>query len=90
MFFSNVYFTPDLTKNQRKIAYERRVERRLRENKGEQNLKISRGKIITVKKNVNAANENDSVSQGTGAAAIAVAPRGRIKYNEQIFLYIVM
>ena len=77
--FSNVYFTPDLTKNQCKLAFELRVERRLREKKGEQNLKISRGKIITVKKNVNAANENDSVFQGDGAAAIAVAPRGWIK-----------
>ena len=38
-----------------------------------QNLKISRGKIITVKKN-----ENDSVSQGDGAA-VAVAPRVRLK-----------
>ena len=73
--FSNVYFTPDLTKNQRKIAHQLRVERRLREEKGEQNLKISRGKIITVKKNLNAANVNDSVSQGDGVAAIAVAPR---------------
>ena len=71
--FSNVYFTPDLTKNQLKIAYELRVERRLREGKGEQNLKISRGKVITVKKN-----ENDSVSQGDGAA-VGVAPRVRLK-----------
>ena len=55
--FSNVYFTPDLTKNQRKIAYKLRVERRLKEGKGEQTLKISRGKIITVKKN-----ENDCVT----------------------------
>ena len=74
--FSNVYFTPDLTKNQRKIAFELRVERRLREEKGEQNLKISRGKIITVKKNENAANENDSVSRGDGAAAVSSGPSG--------------
>ena len=46
--------------------------------KGGTDLKISRGKIITVKKNVKAANKNDSVSQGDGAAAIAVAPRDRI------------
>ena len=39
--FSNVYFTPDLTKNQRKIAFKLTVERRLREEKGEQNLKIT-------------------------------------------------
>ena len=78
LLVSNVYFTPDLTKNQRKISYKLRVERRLREEKGEQNLKISRGKIITMKKNVIAASGNDSVSQGDGAASIAVAPRGRI------------
>ena len=29
--FSNIYFTPDLTKNQRKQAYELRSERRSRE-----------------------------------------------------------
>ena len=47
--YSNIYFTPDLTKNQRKQAYELRVERRTRENNGETDLKISRGKIVTVK-----------------------------------------
>ena len=44
--FSNVYFTPDLTKNQRKAAYELRMERRSREERGETNLKISIGKIV--------------------------------------------
>ena len=51
--YSNIYFTPDLTKNQRKQAYELRVERRLRENNGERDLKISRGKIVTVGKETN-------------------------------------
>ena len=59
--FSNVYFTPDLTKNQRKVAYELRVERRSREENGEDNLKISRGKIIVVKKNKDV---NGSLSEG--------------------------
>ena len=47
--YSNIYFTPDLTKNQRKQAYDLRVERRSREDNGETDLKISRGKIVTVK-----------------------------------------
>ena len=47
--FGNIYFTPDLTKTQRKKAYELRTERRLREERGERNLKISRGQIIVVK-----------------------------------------
>ena len=46
--FSNIYFTPDLTKNQRKQAYELRSERRSREQNGETNLKISKGKIVHV------------------------------------------
>ena len=64
--FSNVYFTPDLTKNQRKVAYELRVERRSREEKGEDNLKISRGKIIVVKKNKEV---NGSLSEGTALSS---------------------
>ena len=59
--FSNVYFTPDLTKNQRKVAYKLRVERRSREENGEDNLKISRGKIVVVKKNKDV---NGSLSEG--------------------------
>ena len=47
--FSNIYFTPDLTKNQRKQAFDLRSERRKREEKGERNLKISKGKIVVVK-----------------------------------------
>ena len=47
--YSNIYFTPDQTKNQRKQAYDLRVERRSREDNGETDLKISRGKIVTVK-----------------------------------------
>ena len=47
--YTNIYFTPDLTKNQRKQAYELRVERRSREENGETDLKISRGKIVSVK-----------------------------------------
>ena len=47
--YNNIYFTPDLNKNQRKRAYELRVERRPRENKEDTDLKISRGKIVTVK-----------------------------------------
>ena len=44
--FNNIYFTPDMTKIQRK-----RAERRLRGEQGERNLKISRGKIIVMKEN---------------------------------------
>ena len=39
--YNNIYFSPDLTKNQRKQAYELRAERRSREDKGETDLKIS-------------------------------------------------
>ena len=49
--FNNIYFTPDLTKIQRKRAFDLRAERRLREEQGERNLKISRGKIIVMKEN---------------------------------------
>ena len=49
--FSNIYFTQDLTKIQWKRAFDLRAERRLREEKGERNLKISRGKIIVMKEN---------------------------------------
>ena len=45
--FGNIYFTPDLTKTQRKKAYELRTERGLREERGERNLKISRGQMVT-------------------------------------------
>ena len=65
--YSNIYFTPDLTKNQRKQAYELRVERRSRENNGERYLKISRGKIVTVVKETNrdeSRREGLSDSQG--------------------------
>ena len=47
--FNNIYFTPDLTKIQRKRAFDLRAERRLKEEQGEKNLKISRGKIIVMK-----------------------------------------
>ena len=47
--YTNIYFTPDLTKNKRKQAYELRVERRSMEDNGETGLKISRGKIVSVK-----------------------------------------
>ena len=65
--FSNVYFTPDLTKNQRKAAYELRVERRSREAKGESNLKINKGKIV-VKKNGNNV-ESGSFVEGTAGSS---------------------
>ena len=68
--FSNVYFTPDLTKSQRKAAYELRVERRHREENGEENLKISRGKIIVAKKKKNES-ENGFLSEG---AALGSSP----------------
>ena len=45
MIYGNIYFASDLTKNQRKEAFLPRVERRSREEKGETNLKISRGKM---------------------------------------------
>ena len=52
---------PDLTKNQRKRAYDLRTERRAREEKGEQNLKISRGKIITIKENGGGGTASSSI-----------------------------
>ena len=45
--YSNVYFSPDLTRNQRKAASELREERRRRLAQGEENLIIRRGRIIT-------------------------------------------
>ncbi|MEW8548754.1 MAG: hypothetical protein AB2693_35075 [Candidatus Thiodiazotropha sp.] len=42
----DIYITPDLTKNQRDEAYKLRQEKKLREEKGEVNLRIVRGKII--------------------------------------------
>ena len=45
--YSNVYFSPDLTRNQRKAAFELREERRRRLAQGEENLIIRRGRIIT-------------------------------------------
>lgn len=45
--FSNVFFTPDLTQNQRKVAFELRQEKRRRVGLGEENLVIRRGKIVT-------------------------------------------
>ena len=49
--FSNINFTPDLTKIQRRKTFILRAERRMREEQGERNLKISRGKIIVMKEN---------------------------------------
>ena len=47
--YSNVYFTPDLTRNQRKIAFELRQGKRRRIAAGEKDLVIRRGKIIMQK-----------------------------------------
>ena len=69
--FSNIYFTPDLTKNQRKEAFDLRTERRKREEKGERNLKISKGKIIVVKDSVK--NQEGGVAEG-GAASGRSSP----------------
>ena len=44
--YSNIYFTPDLTRSQREIAFKLREERRRRIGAGEKNLVIRRGKII--------------------------------------------
>ena len=44
--YSNIYFTPDLTRGQRQTAFELRQERRRRIEAGEENLVIRRGKII--------------------------------------------
>ena len=47
--FSKIYFTPDLTKNQREEAYKLRQLKRYRTNVlHEKNLKISRGQIVQV------------------------------------------
>ena len=67
--YNNIYFTPDLTKNQRKQAYELRVERRSREGKGETDLKISRGKIVTIK-------ERNRDEDGTGLSERGTASGG--------------
>ena len=47
--YSNVYFTPDLTRNQRQVAFELREEKRRRMAAGERDLVIRRGKIIQQK-----------------------------------------
>ena len=47
--YSNVYFTPDLTRNQRRVAFELREEKRRRMAAGERDLVIRRGKIIQQK-----------------------------------------
>ena len=44
--YSNIYFTPYLTRSQREIAFKLREERRRRIGAGEKNLVIRRGKII--------------------------------------------
>ena len=44
--YSNIYFTPDLTRSQRETAFKLREERRRRIGTGEKNLVIRRGKII--------------------------------------------
>ena len=64
--FSNIYFTPDLTKNQRKQAFDLRSERRKREEKGERNLKISKGKIVVVT-NSKKKHEHGLVGEGTAS-----------------------
>ena len=47
--FSKIYFTPDLTKNQREEAFKLRQLKRYRTNvQLKKNLKISRGKIVQV------------------------------------------
>ena len=61
---------PDLTKNQRKRAYDLRTERRAREEKGEQNLKISSGKIITIKENGGGGTASSSI-QGCPSVAFS-------------------
>lgn len=45
----NIYFTPDLTKSQRDEAYKLREEKRRRQDSGEMNLRIVRGKIVNKK-----------------------------------------
>ena len=47
--YSNVYFTPDLTRNQRRVAFELREEIQRRMAAGERDLVICRGKIIQQK-----------------------------------------
>ena len=47
--YSNVYFTPDLTRNQRRVAFDLRKEKRHRMVVGERDLVIRRGKIIQQK-----------------------------------------
>ena len=42
----NIFITPDLTKQQRDEAYKLRREKKQREDEGEENLRIVRGKII--------------------------------------------
>ena len=64
--FSNIYFTPDLTKIQRKRAFDLRAERRLKEEQGERNLKISRGKIIVMKENRSGGFSSGGTASGGG------------------------
>ena len=66
--FSTIYFTPDLTKIQRKRAFDLRTERRLREEKGERNLKISKGKIIVMKENQSGGFFRGRTASGGGSS----------------------
>ena len=67
--FSNIYFTPDLTKCQRAEAFKLREERRYQTNSlYESNLKIGWGRIIKVPEKV--------VSSAAGAHNVAGPPVG--------------
>jgi hypothetical protein len=67
--------TPDLTKNQRKLAFELRQERRKRENEGETGLVIRRGKIVKTVVN-NGLDHSYTSFQGRGRGRGGNSSRG--------------
>jgi len=57
--YSTIYITPDLTANQRKVAFDLREEKRRREKGGERNLAIRKGRIVTLNPPQDASQSNE-------------------------------
>ena len=80
--YSNIYFTPDLTRSQRETAFKLREERRRRIAEGEENLVIRRGKIIKQAPKQQTGDHTyvapeEEVRSRPGAAFVRVVSRSR-------------
>ena len=85
--FKSVFFTPDLTKTQRKEAFLLREQLRYQKNVlNKKNVKISRGRIVEVEQDTSVStNNNQDAANDTGvyedvhegATAMAVHPTSR-------------